>query len=367
MPRFHARLSRHARILGLAILVTLAPQGASAQDWWALPDEEFAETYRDMAFGTSIEDQSTVAWMLFARVNQLQTIGDRTVALWETWPSNSDTFRADAIDLASKVREAPDFQTPKAARGLVDAPTPNGDSNTEEVTRNMLGYDYIRDNGLYTKAGVAAYLAAPGGRVDLPIGAVDIKADWSPGAISGAYQFKLDDGLIFSLVGLHIMMKMSPTPDDPFGSEDPSWFWTTFEFNGNEGLDNARSFITYGDALAGGPGVRLLTEAGLGETDFVNYSSNGTQIQFADGAHANIVLGNTKMEDFAGVPIAGPPSVWTAWNSSCHTCHATAAYNATTGEYFSFDPNIGTGMLAPGKMDGFQSLDFIWSISFHAR
>jgi len=362
-------LSLSRTLLAAAVSFSL-PAAALAQDWWQLSDTVFAEEFAGMAFSPSLEDQSTVAWMLFARVNQQVTSGGQTVSTWETWPSNYDTFSpaAGAFTAANKVRTRPHLQTTKAARGVFHLDTPPAGGG-EEVTRNDMAYDYIRQNGLYTKLGVSQYLSG-GNAVDSPIGAVEIKADWDVGAIDGAYQFtdsSVDPAVTYSLVGLHIMAKMQPTPADPFASEDPSWFWTTFEFKGNEGLANAQSLITYPDALDPAEWGDLMDQAGLGGTAFMNYLSNGTQIRFADAAHPSIVLGNTKMEAFASVPANTPPQDWTAWNSSCHTCHGSASFNVTKGDFFPFDAQIGTGVLGNARMEGYQSVDFNWSIAFFAQ
>jgi len=357
-----------SRLIGIAFLAACEMTTAVAeQDWWTMSDQAFAKAYADTAFSDDIDDQSTVAWMLFARLNQPQDYQGKTVSTWELWPSNADTFNPALGDFVpqSKVRPRPHLEMTKFEQATGRFHT-FPDSAGEERTRNMLSYRYIRGNGLITKSGVNAYLSR-GNTVDVPIGSVEVKADWSNNRVEGAYQFADETtGSIYSLLGLHIMAKLRPTPADPYTSEDPSWFWTTFEFYGNPGLEHVQTtLITYPDPLSNG--ARLLAEAGLDGTAFTNYSSNGTQIRFADDANSKIVLGNTKMEDFAGFPNPDDPAGWTSFNSSCHTCHVTAAYSADQGKYFSFNPQIGTGELPRTLMKGYKSLDFIWSISFNAR
>lgn len=334
---------------------------AESTPWWQLSDEEFATTYAGDAFSDDVTKQSMVAWMIFARVNQQVSspFGSGEVSAWETWPTDDDTFSSsEAFAAESKTRETPRFVTSEAelarseslAAAVEAAPPAEG----EEVTRNMLGYDYIRDNGLNTLAGIKSQMQNDF-VVDLPLGAIEIKGNWSQGETEGAYTFTGGGGS-FSLVGLHIGMKMKATPSDPFTSEDPSWFWTTFEFKDNPLRSDLEPFVTYKDQLRQAQADELLTEAGLGSTNFVNYRSNGTQIRYSDQAHPNIVLGNSTMEAFAAVPQSGPP--FTAWNSSCHNCHGQVAMNRADGDIPIFTTE--TGAITNRTLEDWYPLDFVW-------
>jgi hypothetical protein len=168
------------------------------------------------------------------------------------------------------------------------------------------------------------------------------------------------------------MAKVQPDPASPFSSEDPSWFWTTFEFQGNPGLAHAQTFLTYKDALAPAEAMSLLTQAGLDKTAFANYKCNGTQIRFSDPAHKKIILGNTQMENFNFTPTSATnPANWKTWDISCHTCHATASASLKNNvlSFYPFGDQVewGGGPIPAGKMNGYQPLDFIWSIDFYAR
>jgi len=362
--------------LFLFLLVSSASR-SFATDWWTLSDQEFATQYGKQAISDAIKDQSTVAWMLFARVNQPTPNQGQNVSKWEMWPSNDDTFSpaVGLFRLESKVRTRPHLQAPKImkiegqAKGfnLFGLP-PSGEG--DEVTRNLASYNYIVQKGLQTRAGVMKFFSTSNARVDLPVGAIEIKAHWIPRAISGAYQFTGTTGT-YSLVGLHIMAKVKPTPAQPFSSEDPSWFWTTFEFKGNPGLANAESLLTYKDALPPNEALNLLTQAGLNQTAFANYKCNGTQIRFSDAAHKKILLGNTTMENFAFSPPNTAPDKWKTWDISCHTCHGTSSANPKNARLFfpfgNVQVNEGGGTIPTGQMDGYQSLDFIWSIAIFAR
>jgi hypothetical protein len=362
----------------LFILLVFSPCRGYAADWWTMSDQDFAKAYAKQATSATIKDQSSVAWMLFARVNQPVQNQGQNVSQWEMWPSNEDTFSA-AVALfkaQAKVRTRPHLQPPKTLKiagltknaHLLSLPPSGGG---EEVTRNMDSYNFIIQNGLQTQAGVKKFITAANPKVDLPIGAVEIKASWVPGATAGAYQFTGSTGT-YSLLGIHIMAKVQPAAADPFSSEDPSWFWTTFEFKGNPGLANAQSFLTYKDALSPADAMNLLTQAGLGQSAFANYKCNGTQIRYSDATNKKIVLGNTQMEPFNFTPAnATSPAQWKTWNISCHTCHGTAAASPKNSNFF-FPFNMvqikqGGGKIPPSQMNGYQSLDFIWSIPFNAH
>ncbi|CUS42978.1 MAG: hypothetical protein VB954_12210 [Thalassolituus sp.] len=343
-----------------------------AQDWWTMSDADFAAEYSTMALNDDVEGQSEVAWMLFSRVNQRVNFNGKDFSQWEIWPSNEDTFSpaVKAFSVENKVRTRPHLQEPKIFLAAQHQPMaakfsmPPNDGG-EEVTRNLISYKYIMQKNLNSKAGVWNTLSTSP-KIDFPIGTVEIKGDWVNSAVDGAYQLvDSTTNTTYSLLGLHIMAKMAPTPDDPFHSETPSWFWTTFEFKGNPGLANAQSLITYPDQLSQAQYTKMLVQSGLGKTAFVNYRSNGTQIRYSDAKNPNIILGNTKMEDFAGVPDGSSPDKWTAWNSSCHTCHGTTSGNPTIKAFYPF--TVSTGKITDPKIDKFTSLDFVWSIAFHAR
>jgi hypothetical protein len=263
--------------------------------------------------------------------------------------------------------------------------TADPDGANEEVTRNKISYDYLIQNGLTTKLDVAAFFAK-NDFVNMPVGSVELKASWlqmtkgSP-APKGALTFNFDSGKYWWR-GLHIMVKMKSLsdPGKAFYTEDPSWFWTTFEFNNNPGVAEVRqSQITQRAPLPLDEISTILEVAGLSGFGFEAYAPNGTQIRFTKDGNGKIpvILGHTDMEDFAGSPNTGQPRYWTRFEASCHSCHATASYNPKTGAFFPF--SVPTGALDPSynKTDsggtvrylgqGYRSLDFMWSIAFQAR
>lgn len=353
-------------LLRRLLVLLLAAFGASAfaADWWNMPEPDFVKQYGNLATGTPAQ-QSQFAWMLFARVNQRVQYQGTSFSQWEMWPSDSDTFSPDAprFNPQNKTRTRPHLQESKlvrAVRATAHVAVNPFPSAGEEVTRNVLSYGYITGKSLNTQAGIVKYLAGPGAKIDFPIGAVEIKATWAQGALPGAYQV---GG--FSLTGLHIMMKFAPRPANPFTDDTPSWFWTTFEYKQNPGLAAAQKFITYGDAATPAQITQWLTQAGLNTTAFVNYASNGTQIQYYDAKNAKIVLGNTQMEWPFATPQNQNPTTWTSWSSSCHSCHGQASGQPSgqTVNFFGFTAPVGklTGAaLPPG---GYQALDFVWALA----
>ena len=149
--------------------------------------------------------------MLFARANQQVEIdGGQMVSLWETWPSDDDTFKATArFDFASMTRgEIEPVVAKQDLAGKTGVMPP--DPGSEEVTRNEDSYTYLVDNGLTTAKGVSAYING-GNKVDLPIGSFEIKAKWNPVSADtdGAYIY-VNGG--FALTGMHVMFKMAATP-----------------------------------------------------------------------------------------------------------------------------------------------------------
>ena len=374
-------------------------------NWIAKNDADFASDCAEMAFKGSLKERQYLAWMFFARVNQLISdshgVSDSgRVPEWMAWATDDDTFAANP-SFKFKETNRDDLKTvteKKVLAGGVSVDQP--DSANEEVTRNVIGYDYITKTAkLNTKQGVLDYIKA-GNRVDMPVGSVEIKASWLKvplgGAPEGALVFNFKSGAYWWR-GLHIMVKMQSLPKDEnlFYTEEPSWFWTTFEFNDNPGIDHVREkLITQRKPLSLKEIKKILSEAGIEGFGFEAYAPNGTQIRFTEKGKGTkpVILGHTNMEDFAGSPNTAQPSYWTSFNASCHTCHATAAINPETETFFPF--TVPTGALTPQYYgtateekpskgagskstesvtvnlylgDGFVPLDFMWPISFHAK
>lgn len=355
--------------------------------WWTVSDEVFARQNAKLATSDDPVERSAVAWMLFARANQPTAYENMTVTRWELWPSDVDTFHLQsqkAFKAVGKVRNQPHLQISKLAKLRAHDPNTNPDpgknfnNGTEEVTRNLLSFNYITDNNLYKKAGIAQWLKS-NTPVDLPIGVVETKAIWSTTPLPGAYSFAAPhDGAVYYLQSLHIMAKFAKTPQDPFTSTDASWFWTTFEFNKNPGLAHAQSLLLpTKDALPPGEVAKWLGQSGVTAAfpNLANYKCNGTQIRFVEGGKPGL-LGNTLQENFGFTPsTASPndPTQWTKWQISCHTCHGEASAKLDSNGMVVTQPfgnkasptNIGP--IDPSIVNGYKSLDFNWAIDFFAK
>lgn len=371
----------------------VADPDCTGNGWLEKSDVDFAADCANTAFNGSLEDRQMLAWMFFARVNQL--IGDPTnggmsgkgkVPVWMAWPTDPDTFgTAQPFDFKAPPRAdmRPTVEKKDIEAGRVATADPDGAN--EEVTRNKISFDYLIESGLTTKLDVAAFFAK-NDYVDMPVGSVELKASWlqvtegSP-APAGALTFKFDSGEYWWR-GLHIMVKMQPLsdPGDAFYTEDPSWFWTTFEFNDNPGVAHVReSVITQRAPLSEDQISAILKAGGLAGYGFEVYAPNGTQIRFTEDGTGEtpVILGHTDMEDFAGNPNKAQPHYWTRFEASCHSCHATASYNPETRTFFPF--SVPTGALHRGYNmkdsggavrylgQGYKPLDFMWPIAFQAR
>ena len=366
------------------------------EEWLNKTDQAFAASYANMAFQGNLKNRQRLAWMLFARVNQLINDPDTSrkgmsgsgkVPAWMAWPTDPDTFgtakpfnfhNAPPRNDMKPSTEKKDIEVGRIA-------TANPDGANEEVNRNKVSYDYLIKNGLTTKLDVAAFFKK-NDFVDMPVGSIELKASWlqvtdgSP-VPAGALSFKFDSGEYWWR-GLHIMVKMKSLkdPSGAFYTEDPSWFWTTFEFNNNPGVYQVRkNLITQRAALPEKEISAILKQAGLEGFGLEAYAPNGTQIRFTRNGKGRvpIILGHTNMEDFAGSPNTAQPNYWNRFEASCHSCHATAAYNPETKAFFPF--SVPTGALHPGYNmtdkagtvhylgQGYKPLDFMWPIAFQAR
>ncbi|WP_112321727.1 hypothetical protein [Oceanibium sediminis] len=373
--------------------VAQATDACTGEGWLQKPDAEFAADCASFGFDGSLEDREVLAWMIFARVNQLIADPDGAglsdsgqVPLWMAWPTDVDTFRSRMpfdFDAAPRNEMEPSAEKKDILAGRVATAGPDGAN--EEVTRNKVSYDYLVQSGLTTKVDVAAFFTE-NDYVDMPVGSVELKASWlqvtegSP-APEGALTFAFDSGEYWWR-GLHVMVKMQPLadPGDAFYSEDPSWFWTTFEFNDDPGVTHVREiFSTQRAPLTDERIAAILRTAGLDGFGFEGFAPNGTQIRFTEDGNGDVpvILGHTHMEDFSGSPNTAQPRYWTEFESSCHTCHATASYNPETESFFPFSVPVGALGLTYNKADsggvvrylaqGYKPLDFMWPIAFQAR
>ena len=134
------------------------------------------------------------AWRIFAA---LDPPGAEQPAAWESWPSAADTFRKDGADpgprpgLAHPGTERFELATPAefpnlrhiVAGRMVPVTDPLAMAKQlVEVRLNAVSYDFIRTRELYTVAGQRR--AAVQGKVEFPLGSIQLKAGWRPIAAS---------------------------------------------------------------------------------------------------------------------------------------------------------------------------------------
>ncbi|WP_424965205.1 hypothetical protein [Dinoroseobacter sp. S375] len=387
-----AALCTGLALIGASTAQAQGTEACTGPGWLTKADAAFAADCASFAFEGDLADRERLAWMIFARVNQLIADPDRgmsgtgQVPLWMAWPTDPDTFAtAVPFDFSNMARSTmkPSAEKKDLEAGRVATADPDGAN--EEVNRNQISYDYLVDSDLTTKRGIAAFFTK-NDYVDMPVGSIELKASWlqvtegSP-VPEGALTFPFEGGEYWWR-GLHLMVKMQslPDPGQMFYDEAPSWFWSTFEFNDNPGVAHVRdSFITQRAPLSEADIDALLDEAGIGGFGFEGYAPNGTQIRFTVDGNGTVpvILGHADMEDFAGSPNTAQAAYWTRFNASCHACHATASYNPETGAFFPF--SVPAGALHPGYNmtdgggtvqylgQGYKPLDFMWPLAFQTR
>ncbi len=379
-----------------------------AESWLTISDAELAKKIAEpLAFGDYENVQigrGLVAWMYFIRATKKS---ETHTMDWLNWRTNGETFAKSKTQDIKKTFAH--FVTPKAERAVAGEAVAPADTcplnfSPQAVTRNDIGFEYLNQTAkIWSRSNLASYLKKQGA-IQMPIGSIELKGVFLgkecvsklPKIQSSKATFdKVADnaGKVVSLpmTGLHIMVKLKSTPTDPYTSNQPSWFWATFEYNHNPGLANVRSMITEPDALPTDLTALLQTIAGsVGAPTMANYSLSGTQVSFVTDQGGISVLGSSKLEDFAGgnintFPDYKKPEDWTTFDASCHACHSTAAFNPKTNKFFSesyvqndfnhafplvrgplpktiLDTLKGTANSHSGY--DFKSLDFMWPITF---
>ena len=337
-----------------------------------------------------------LAWQFFIQVN---TRAGGNNALFETWASDTDTFKPNpqfpttATPMALRQPAVPAAGRLALQRGGRLLPAiPPGQGALEESRRNKDSFDFIVQNNLFTISGLRA---AFGKTITFPVASMEVKANWklvseipqfTNGKVSLADVPKLyhvntgSDGNQYAFVSMHIISKAVP-----------NWTWATFEHKFNPGrcdilgcrdsfgaqtspvLPNQSPNQGYPDCVKT-PALTAMIAAANWDPAFANYCLKGSQTDFTDDTGLAIRLGNSVTED-GFVP-----------QSSCITCHGRAAWDntgsATTEAgfdnngaplgpiqpnwYFSFasQPPIFQGMSGLSQIA--TSADFIWSIPFCA-
>src|SRR5579871_1464504 len=123
-----------------------------------------------------------VAWQSFIHVN---TSAGGTNALFETWASDTDTFKMDPqfppspqpLALRAPVIATLGPQAIQESGGLLPAIPPDPTRTLEETRRNEAAFKFIKDNGLFKVTGLKA---AFGRLLSFPIDSIEVKANWMP-------------------------------------------------------------------------------------------------------------------------------------------------------------------------------------------
>jgi hypothetical protein len=341
-----------------------------------------------------VNQPDMVAWQLFTQVNRYAATPGNNNALFETWASDPDTFTDNPVWPSAGA-------TPKAliasvlahgksvarARVAVAPPVSSCAANWqpgnppcigEEVRRNRPAFDFIVQNNLYTAAGLVAAFGTP---LSFPIDAIEVKADWIPVAelpswngtdpnqVNALYHVNTvpdpnGNPVGYALVAMHLISK-----------QVPNWTWATFEHWKNPGRcdligcsDNFGAVVpqvapnpqpNQGYPLCAKTGALLAMFSGAGLSAlWQNYCLKGTQTDFTTATGVTTLLGNSVIEGLnAGVPVN---------QSSCMTCHATAAFNAQAQPLSVGLTSNQVGVPQPAWFGqgptAYQQSDFVWAI-----
>jgi hypothetical protein len=339
-----------------------------------------------------------VAWQIFIQAN---TRAGGTNSMFETWASDTDTFKANpAFPAGAEVHVAQRPILPNARRQVLQRagqllpalPPGAAQGALEESRRNKAGFDFIVSNNLYKRSGLQA---AFGKTLSFPVDAVEVKANWVPvlqiptftngkvsvGQVGQLYHVNATaDGTQYALVSMHVISKLVP-----------NWTWATFEHKDNpQRCDIIGCADTFGSTTpfippnpgangypdcAKTPALKAMLSGANIEPVYTNYCLKGSQVDFIDNTGLATRLGNSVTE--AGF----------VDTSSCITCHSRSAWNpaGTMTSSFGFNDD-GTGPLGPTQpswywnstgnppifegMPGLTrtgtSADFVWSIPFCA-
>jgi hypothetical protein len=338
------------------------------------------------------------SWELFMTVNANVAGGGNNNALFESWASDGDTFRASPVwpSGAAAMQIGPralSLAFQRAHPRFTPEVLPGGAALVgEETRRNKPDFDFIVQNNLFKVSGLkTAFLAAQ--PIAFPVDSVEVKANWvevgrlkefngftgTPIEAAAAYHVNSTGGEQYALVSFHIISRLVP-----------NWTWATFEHEDNPGrcdvigckdsfgavdayvapLSPVESQTHY-PGCAKTPAVLALFATAHVDPAFANYCLKGSQSDFTDSSGLAIRLGNSVTEQSFVA------------QSSCMTCHGRAAFDAdgrptTSG---GFDPTSigappGSGNAPVGPINSswregdpmrfVLPADFVWSVPFCA-
>jgi hypothetical protein len=242
----------------------------------------------------------------------------------------------------------------------------------EEVRRDRASFDYLVQNGLWSRAGLTKFYKTKSA-VTFPVNALQVKADWIPVTVlaawlgqpqsfvttnfytSGASTSTGVPVTLYAMTSMHISVKSPGFPD---------WVWANFENAYTPGrCDQTGCTDNFGAAISSVPAKvaawtqygacpktaqvsRMMINAAVSPV-FANYCLTGSQTGFGTKAVPTL-LGSPIIEAVnADVTLA---------QSSCISCHARASFNATSVT----PPNSTLGPTAPPP--GYVAYDFMWGL-----
>lgn len=321
-----------------------------------------------------------VAWQLFVEANAPAATAGNNNARFETWASDSDTFRPTpqwpAGAPSPLVPHVPVLVQFRGRQPGLQPHVPAPGGSGEEVRRNKAAFDFIKDNKLYLQDDLKQAFAA-GKTITFPLDAIEVKANWVPASTVDASLYHTNtasDGKSYALVSMHIISKAVP-----------NWTWATFEHRNNAGRcdyigcrDDFGATVKYvaPKTPLGGqyPACdktqevkKLFTDGKLAAV-WDNYCLKGSQADFTTATGLPTHLGNSVTENgFVA-------------SSSCMTCHSRASVKSDgsdaqgagflpNGQSPNGAPNPAWFWSNPGKPN--QKLialqaDFVWAIPFCA-
>lgn len=336
------------------------------------------------------------SWQFFIQVNS-RAGGNN--ALFETWASDTDTFKpnpqfpAGAAAMALREPAVPSLgRLALQESGRLLPAVPPGRGASEESRRNREAFDFIVQNNLNKVSGLRA---AFGKTITFPVGAMEVKANWmsvadipsfSLGRVSIAdvprvYHVNTGaDGKPYALVSMHIISKAVPnwtcaTFEHKFNPARCDILGCRDQFGAQVAVVNPQASPDQGyPDCAKTPALDAMLRAADIDPVYVNYCLKGSQTDFTDNTGLDIRLGNSVTEEgFVD-------------QSSCITCHGRAAWdrNGKPSSQAGFDANgAPLGPISPNWYWSFNmrppifqreagltqvatSADFVWSIPFCA-
>lgn len=341
----------------------------------------------------AIQEPDEYAWRLFLWINRqampgtagkadparasVLTYSDNTDVVWETWALASRDGKPEAeVFLAngSKPTAWDDLPRAAAAPKVLDRSRTDAhrlllrasqrlsattapqfvqeEPENDEVRMNKATFDFVRDNYLYSRQGLAAAFqrattAGDRDAIQFPAMAKEVKARWETIEESQKprYHWRQIGSKVYGLRAFHIISK-----------DLPMWFWTDFIHVDMDAAEPDPCHDTTTRGLSpkhGHDGIRAETIGSKWE----NYRLKGTQVAFTDARGRPTILGNQLLE------------FGNARTSSCITCHAGAGVTQD-GSMNIFDFIVGAPPATVfGDSDHIEvlQLDFLYSVVIRAH